>query len=344
MSLNEIVKNMESKITPLKIETPKKSGFEFTLEKSLNWQYVFFGMLSLSLIVALIGRRIYIYVNEFKIYNKLGMKFLEIFIYLLVFNFFILTMSTSNYFARVKADGIKGPNGDLGIKGMRGKDAKCDICTKKYNIIKRNTPIRKTLFVDNISSLLTDNDVIPTEWNQTEMDTNDIRFDLERSVSYNTDIKYLIGVICSYNSKTQTIETIQFIKMNNKNNQELLGGRPSGKPVTNKTQQKNFTCPNNFGISKIIVNLGYNNDEKVYVLRGLQIGYSNIKTGRPNDEEFSIGIKNKQSNIISVPYYAGFKEHNNKDYPSFINGISILSNDNFVENIMATHVNTYWDL
>ena len=41
MSLNEIVKNMESKITPLKLEEPKKSGIELTLEKTLNWQYVF---------------------------------------------------------------------------------------------------------------------------------------------------------------------------------------------------------------------------------------------------------------------------------------------------------------
>ena len=200
------------------------------------------------------------------------------------------------------------------------------------------------MFVDNISSILSDNEIIPTGWNQTEMDSNDIRFDLDRSVSFNTDIKYLIGVICSYNSKTQTVETIQFIKMSEKNNQELVGGKPFGKPITNETQQINFTCPNNFGITKLIVNLGYDDNEKVYVVRGLQIGYSNINTGRPNNEEFSIGVKNKQSNIISVPYYSGFKQHNNKDFPSFINGISIQANDKFVENIMATHVNTYWDL
>lgn len=341
MSLNEIIKNMERKTTLL--DKKDNSELEITFVKTVSWPIVFFSMLTLSIIIALIGKYYYEYLKTLKMYNKISMKFLEIFLYAFVINLFILTFSTSNYVARVKKNGIPGPIGDKGVKGMRGKDVKCNICTKKYNTIKRDKPKKETMFVENISQLLEETDVIPTGWNQSKIDTTDMRFDLERSVQFKDDIKYLIGIIVSYNNKKQFIETIQFIKMNNMNYQELLGGSPQGKPITPETQQINFTCPNNYAITKIIVNLGYDGDKKVYIIRGLELGYSHIKTGQPNKEVFTIGNKSTQSNIISVPYYAGFKQHNNKDFPSFINGIAILSNNEFVENIMVTHINTYWD-
>ena len=126
------------------------------------------------------------------------------------------------------------------------------------------------------------------------------------------------------------------------NNQQQLLGDISGKEISNETQQINFTCPNNFAVTKMDVNLGYDEIKKCYIVRGLQLGYSHTETGRPNKEVFSVGSRNTDVNIINVSYNAGFKEHNGKTYPSFINGIAILSNDEFVENIKATHVNTNW--
>ena len=63
---------------------------------------------------------------------------------------------------------------------------------------------------------------------------------------------------------------------------------------------------------------------------------------KPNQRNIFIGSKSADVNIINISYNAGFKENNGNTYPSFINGLAILSNKDFVENIKVTYVNTNW--
>ena len=86
---------------------------------------------------------------------------------------------------------------------MRGIDVKCDICTKKYNTVKQNKPKKKTMFVEDITTILSQEANIPTGWDQSLLEIPDTRFgdlnDDNKLVSYNDDFKFLIGVILSYN-------------------------------------------------------------------------------------------------------------------------------------------------
>lgn len=345
MSLQEIVKNIKSSSSVVEEKNIKISGFEEDVLENVSWKIVFFTMLGFSLGIALLSKKIFEYYKQIKIFNNISMKFFELFLYCLVFNLFILTFSLSNYVSKLKSSGIKGQKGLRGEKGMRGKDTKCDVCTKKYDTVKQNKPKKKTMFVEDISDILAEEPNIPNGWNQSPLEMSDTRFDDigrgEDVVSYKDDFKFLIGVILSYNQTSRIIESLQFIKMTNENKQELLGDI-SGKPITNTTQQINFTCPNNFAVTKMDVNLGYDEKKKCYVVRGLQLGYSHTETGKPNKETFSIGSKSADVNIINISYNAGFKENNGNTYPSFINGLAILSNEDFVENIKVTYVNTNW--
>lgn len=337
MSLKSIIGNIK-----LSAQNNNQTEIEKSVIPLFDWKIVFFSMLAFTVLAALISRRYFNILKDLKLYNSLSIKFLEYFLYIIIINLLLFTITISNYTARLASNGLKGPKGDIGEKGMDGKNAKCDICTKKYNTFKRENKVRKTNFTADVSDILKQEGNVPTGWNNSKFDTEDSRFDYNKGINlFKEDIRYLVGVVASYNSKKELIETIQFIVMTDKNNQALLGS-PIGKKITNETKQITFTCPNNYGVSNMDVNLGYNSEKKCYVLKGLQLGFSQLVTGKPSNESFSIGSRNTDSNIINVPYRSGFKEHNEEKFPSFISGISVIGNDEFVENITVTNLGTHW--
>lgn len=339
MSLKSLVGNI--KLNSEEDNSVKKE-FEKTVLPFFNWKIVFFSLLTFIVFAALISKRYYNILLRLNIYNSVSIKFLEYFLYILIINLFLFTLTFTNYTARLGANGLPGPKGDMGKKGLRGKNDKCNICTKKYNTFRRENKVQKTNFVADVSNILQEEGNVPKGWNHSKFETNDSRFDFDRGVNFfKEDIKYLVGIVVSYDNQKALIETIQFIIMTDKNNQVLLG-EPLGKKITNETKQVTFTCPNNYAVSNMDVNLGYNPDKKCYVLKGIYLGFSQLVTGKPSKESFSIGSRNTDSNIINVPYRAGFKEHEGEIFPSFISGVAVLANEEFVENITVTNLNTHW--
>lgn len=337
MSLKSIIGNIK-----LESQDTKQTEVEKSVIPLFNWKIVFFSMLGFTVFAAVIAKRYYNILKNMNIYNSMSLKFLEYFLYIVIINMFLFTLTASNYTARLAAAGLPGPKGDIGEKGMNGKNAKCDICTKKYNTFKRENKVKKTNFVADISDILEQEGNVPTGWDNSKFETEDSRFDYDRGINlFKDDIKYLVGVVASYNSQKGVIETIQFIVMTDKSNQVLLG-QPIGKKITNETKQVTYTCPNNYGVSNMDVNLGYDPDKKCYILKGLQLGFSQLVTGKPSNQSFSIGSRSTDSNIINVPYRAGFKEHNGEYFPSFISGLAILGNEDFVENVTVTNISTEW--
>ena len=66
---------------------------------------------------------------------------ISFFYYGIIINMFIVVFTLSFYFNIKTSNGLKGPRGNIGNKGLQGENVYCDICNTKPVPLKRNKKI-----------------------------------------------------------------------------------------------------------------------------------------------------------------------------------------------------------
>ena len=323
------------------LKKPKtKSKIEDFLVYLFDWKFVFFFLFTVIVLFTIASNEIRKLLIKFKLYDVYGTDMISFFIYGIIINMFIGLFILTFYFYKKKIIGSKGPRGNIGDKGLQGKNDYCDICTIKPQRIKRSKNLEETVLVDEPENL----ELLNKEkkgWTKTDVNINigDSKFCKNcknKSYIYHPDIKYHNGVIGNFDIKNQHIDSLQFLYKDINNETKLHGGKSGvwGKSKDQATNIKEIICPQNSAIYKIDSMYLTSNPERNATINGIKIYCKDIISNKEVEIEHDIiGVEyDSNSNIYkSSSIQCKDISYNDKNINGFFSNLSAKFEDKINE-------------
>ena len=252
------------------------------------------------------------------------------------------------YFYKKKLVGGKGPRGELGDKGIQGKNDLCDICTLKPQRIKRGKKLEETTLVEEpVNMELLNNEI--KGWNKTDStlaigDSKYCNTCKTKNYIYQPDIKFLTGITTNFNKETQSIETLQFLYKNSNNETKLHGGKNGiwGSSIKREGIQE-VICPVNSAIYKIDTMYITSNPKRNSTINGITIHCKDIMSQKETLlETSSVGVSyDHESNIYkSGSIVCPDISKNDKMIPGYFSDLSA-TYENKINEVRFTKCNYY---
>lgn len=288
-----------------------------------NWKIVFLVLVSISLCLLVVMKKIYDKLKELSFYDTYGLEVISFSLYIIAINLFFAVFTISHYFYRKEVPGKKGFRGPMGKSGKQGKNDYCNICEHRSESFKKPTKLNTNRKVGdlpiklNIPDKMNDSDIKPPVTIGNKM--REFKKEL-----YDDSIQYITGIISNVN---ETFDNIQFIYIDKDNNLKLSGGNNGvWGDISKKNNVKEVMCPDDSAIYKIegMYQTPLKNKPKSGGIKGIKVYCKDVKTGKqiPSNKSHIIGEEPKEDSIYNYTQaICEDKTKNNKTYFGFINGI-----------------------
>ena len=320
---NKYTKNQETSV----FRSKKKTGYvENFLLYMFDWKIVFTVLFIILVGCLVLFNELIKKLNKDNILDDTGISMVSFFLYGVSFNMFIVIFIITLFFYKKKIAGSKGRKGDIGERGLDGKNNMCDICNRKPQKISRKKPLEETVRVDthpDIDISSKKEGLIKTTIDIKFGDKNNCDGCITKEYVYSPDIKYLTGVIAGYNSKEQAIDGLQFLYKNTDNETVLNGGDDVwGKKSASR---KEILCPDQSAIYKIESMFRPSSIKKNAFISGLKIYCKNTEDyteNNPVDNEIGIGYSETSSTFKNALAQCENISRNRKTYTGFLADVS----------------------
>ncbi len=275
-NINEYIGDTKKTIIN-QVDQAKKTFWDIIFVVLIDWKVIFFVLLTLTLILAYVMKKIYDSLINSQAYNPYGTESFNFFGHFLIINCFIAIFTICYYFYKRSLIGKKGPRGKIGKKGPQGKNQTCDICTLKPSVMKRDTfedDSNEEIEIDN-SLFNQESNLATKKWKSYNINKTLGQIPKCKScqVIRLPYINYIRGLIGNIN-ENGIIDSLQYL-YDYEDKIKLLGKKEGVIGSKNKNNVEKIKCPKNCGIFKMDV--AYDNAKKG--IAGIQIFCRNYKTG-----------------------------------------------------------------
>ena len=304
-----------------KVKT-KQSYIEQILLYIFSWKLVFFVLLTVTLLILIVLRKIYEYVKDLQFYDTYGLDIISFTLYIIAINLFLVVFTISHYFYIKSVSGQKGFRGPMGKAGKQGANSYCNICSQKAQPLNKPKKLNINRQVGDLPAKLNTTTSMDDSYFSNSVILGNKTSSFKKESFYN-NIKYLTGVITNINSDN-IFDNIQFIYTNKDNNTQLSGGNDGIWGNKNKKNNvKEFQCPENSAIYKIegIHQTPLKNGNAG--IKGMKIYCRNTNTGENIELENNVlGIEPEEdSNYNFNRVQCDKKENNNMKYAGFVSDV-----------------------